>query len=60
MNRQETMLTSRDETGHKSGSGEKGVSQETVGSGKDRDPNNFADGKDRVSAAGKKGGHPSH
>ena len=53
-------MTSKDETGHKSESGEKGVSQETVGSGKDKDPNNFANDKDRASAAGKKGGHASH
>ena len=44
----------------KSASGEKGVSQEQVGSGKDKDPNNFANNKERASAAGKKGGHSSH
>lgn len=41
-------------------SGKKGVSQETVGSGKDKDPNNFANNPERASAAGTKGGHNSH
>jgi len=40
--------------------GKKGVSQEQVGSGKDKDPNNFANNPERASAAGKKGGHQSH
>ncbi|HEY8614222.1 MAG TPA: KGG domain-containing protein [Roseomonas sp.] len=40
--------------------GKKGVSQETVGSGKEHDPNNFANNPERASAAGKKGGHNSH
>ena len=40
--------------------GTKGVSQQTVGSGKEHDPNNFANNPDRASAAGKKGGHQSH
>ncbi len=58
-------MTSKDEAGHKSetgksGAGKKGVSQETVASGKDKDPNNFANDKARASAAGKKGGHSSH
>ena len=44
----------------KSAEGEKGVTQEQVGSGKDKDPNNFANDKERASAAGKKGGHNSH
>jgi uncharacterized protein len=44
----------------KSAGGHKGVSQEQVGSGKDHDPNNFANDKARASAAGKKGGHSSH
>ena len=44
----------------KSAAGEKGVSQEQVGSGKENDPNNFANNKERASAAGKKGGHSSH
>ena len=35
---------------------QKGVSQDQVGAGKDKDPNNFANDKDRASAAGKKGG----
>jgi general stress protein YciG len=44
----------------KSAEGEKGVTQEQVGSGKEHDPNNFANNKERASAAGKKGGHSSH
>jgi general stress protein YciG len=44
----------------KSAAGQKGVTQEQVGSGKDKDPNNFANDKERASAAGKKGGHTSH
>ncbi|MBW4024888.1 MAG: stress-induced protein [Proteobacteria bacterium] len=40
--------------------GEKGVTQEQVGSGKDKDPNNFANDHERAAAAGRKGGHSSH
>jgi hypothetical protein len=40
--------------------GEKGVTQEQVGSGKDKDPNNFANNSERAAAAGRKGGHESH
>jgi general stress protein YciG len=40
--------------------GEKGVTQEEVGSGKDKDPNNFANNPERAAAAGRKGGHESH
>jgi general stress protein YciG len=40
--------------------GQKGVSQEQVGSGKGHDPNNFANNPERASAAGRKGGHESH
>ncbi len=43
----------------KSAAGQKGVSQEQVGSGKEHDPNNFANDRERASAAGKKGGHSS-
>jgi len=43
-----------------SAAGHKGVSQEQVGGGKDKDPNNFANDKERASAAGKKGGRSSH
>ncbi|GAB0116050.1 KGG domain-containing protein [Acidisoma sp. 7E03] len=43
-----------------SAAGQKGVSQEQVGSGKKNDPNNFANDRERASAAGKKGGHSSH
>ena len=41
-------------------SGQKGVSQEQVGSGKEHDPNNFANDPERARAAGRKGGHESH
>ena len=40
--------------------GEKGVSQEQVGGGKDKDPNNFANNPERAAEAGRKGGHQSH
>lgn len=40
--------------------GQKGASQEQVGAGKDEDPNNFANDKERAFAAGKKGGRSSH
>jgi uncharacterized protein len=40
--------------------GQKGVAQEQVGSGKDKDPNNFANNPERAAAAGRKGGHESH
>jgi general stress protein YciG len=36
--------------------GQKGVSQDTVGAGKDKDPNNFANNPDRAAEAGRKGG----
>jgi general stress protein YciG len=44
----------------KSEAGQKGVTQEQVGSGKDKDPNNFANKPERAAAAGRKGGHESH
>jgi general stress protein YciG len=54
----------RKEAGRRGGeaaaAGQKGVSQETVGSGKARDPNNFANDPERAAAAGRKGGHDSH
>jgi uncharacterized protein len=40
--------------------GQKGVTQEQVGSGKQNDPNNFANDRERAAAAGRKGGHESH
>jgi len=40
--------------------GQKGVTQEQVGGGKDKDPNNFANNPERASAAGRKGGKESH
>ena len=40
--------------------GQKGVTQEQVGSGKDKDPNNFANDPERAAEAGRKGGHESH
>lgn len=46
--------------GHASAEGKKGVSQETVGSGKDKDPNNFANDRERAAEAGRKGGKSSH
>ena len=44
----------------KKAEGQKGVTQEQVGSGKDKDPNNFAHDPERASAAGRKGGQESH
>ena len=43
----------------KDASGQKDVSQEQVGSGKENDPNNFANDRERAAAAGRKGGHES-
>ena len=40
--------------------GQKGVTQEQVGSGKENDPNNFANNRERAADAGRKGGHESH
>jgi uncharacterized protein len=40
--------------------GQKGVSQKQVGSGKEHDPDNFANDRERVAAAGRKGGQESH
>lgn len=48
------------ESDQKSASGHKGVTQEQVGSGKQNDPNNFANDPKRPAAAGRKGGHVSH
>jgi general stress protein YciG len=55
------MATKADQTssGDKA-KGEQGVTQEQVGSGKDKDPNNFANNPERAAAAGRKGGHESH
>ncbi len=44
----------------KSAGGQKGVTQEQVGSGKEHDPNNFANNPERAAAAGRKGGQHSH
>ena len=44
----------------KEAGGQKGVTQEQVGSGKEHDPNNFANNPDRAAAAGREGGHESH
>ncbi len=41
---------------HHGAEGTKGVSQETVGAGKAKDPNNFANDPERAREAGKKGG----
>jgi general stress protein YciG len=46
--------------GGASGAKGKSVSRETVGSGKESDPNNFANDPERAAAAGRKGGHSSH
>ncbi|WP_176559889.1 con-10 family general stress protein [Teichococcus rhizosphaerae] len=45
--------------GQASAEGKKGVSQETVGSGKQHDPNNFANNPERAAEAGRKGGQHS-
>jgi general stress protein YciG len=47
-------------TSEKKVEGQKGVTQEQVGSGKEHDPNNFANDPERASSAGRKGGHESH
>jgi general stress protein YciG len=47
-------------TSDKKMEGQKGVTQEQVGSGKEHDPNNFANNPERAAAAGRKGGHESH
>jgi general stress protein YciG len=44
----------------KEAAGQKDVTQEEVGSGKGKDPNNFANNPERAAAAGRKGGHNSH
>ena len=49
-----------DANSDKDAAGQKGVSQEQVGSGKQHDPNNFANNPERARAAGRKGGHESH
>jgi general stress protein YciG len=41
-------------------SGQKGVTQEQVGSGRKNDPNNFANDPERAAEAGRKGGQQSH
>ncbi|MBR0644177.1 KGG domain-containing protein [Plastoroseomonas hellenica] len=51
---------SQQRTDGKRAEGKKGVSQETVASGKNSDPNNFANDRERAAAAGRKGGHSSH
>lgn len=55
-------MTSKTEQSHSKdeAAGQKGVTQEQVGSGKNKDPNNFAKNPERASAAGRKGGHDSH
>ena len=54
------MATKNDHSSDKGATGQKGVTQEQVGSGKENDPNNFANSPERASAAGKKGGQQSH
>jgi general stress protein YciG len=61
--RESTMATKQDhssDSGEKSAAGQKGVTQEQVGSGKKSDPNNFANDPKRASEAGHKGGQNSH
>jgi general stress protein YciG len=41
---------------HHGAEGKKGVPQETVGAGKAKDPNNFANDPERAREAGRKGG----
>lgn len=48
------------EGGQSAAAGKKGVPQETVGSGKKKDPNNFANDPARAAEAGRKGGRSSH
>jgi general stress protein YciG len=43
-----------------SAAGQKNVSQDQVGSGKQNDPNNFAKNPERAAAAGRKGGKQGH
>jgi len=52
--------TSDSASDKKAASGQKNVSQEQVASGKEKDPNNFANNPERAAAAGRKGGHNSH
>jgi uncharacterized protein len=62
LDKEDSHLTTKSEhsaSGDKAG-GQKGVIQEQVGSGKDKDPNNFADDPERAAEAGRKGGHESH
>ena len=56
-----SQTSSKRTSSHTKGSaaGQKGVSQEHVGSGKQNDPNNFANNPERAAAAGHKGGKQS-
>jgi general stress protein YciG len=55
------MATKQDQgSGSDKATGEKGVTPEQVGGGKDKDPNNFANNPERAAAAGQKGGKQSH
>jgi general stress protein YciG len=63
LNIRDSQMVSKSEhssTSDNKAEGQKGVTQEQVGSGKDKDPNNFANNPERASAAGRKGGHESH
>jgi general stress protein YciG len=56
-------MTSKNEhssASQKKAEGQTGVTQEQVGSGEDKDPNNFANDPERASAVGRKGGRESH
>jgi general stress protein YciG len=48
---------SGDSTSESKAEGQRGVTQDQVGSGKDKNPNNFANNPERAAAAGRKGGH---
>jgi len=55
-------MASANKTGseEKGVTGQEGVRQEQVGSGKKDDPNNFANDREQAAAASRKGGHESH
>jgi general stress protein YciG len=57
-----THKTSHEDTSHhaKSDASHKDTDHSKVGAGKGKDPNNFANNREKASEAGKKGGHSSH
>jgi general stress protein YciG len=48
---------SGDSTSESKAEGQRGVTEDQAGSGKDKNPNNFANNPERAAAAGRKGGH---